>query len=582
MAKPAVSSNTNDVDGEARPSSLGGPRRRLRCVLVGRAEQPVAAGHGRLAAQRRRQARARRGLRRRGRRALGRARAAPHRAYVAAGRQAEQRRRSAPRRRELDARPVHDRAEPRRVPLRQGPSRDRRRLHHARRRQHRPRRLQQELRVVGDAVGRGVRGRSPSRRAERVLVEHARAEGRARHGGPAGAGRAEDDLDRRRRSVDGEDRDRTLARRLRGGLGGLPRVGEDVPRRRRGDPGARRRGARARGARPVRERGVPQGRRHRPRRAQRALLTNRESSPVSRRDVAIVVVASLAFATSGPLGKVASEIPAVTVASARTGIAAVVLAAAAPALVASSLRALGRRERRAVFFAGALLAAHFALFLGGLAATSLAAAVSLVSLEPIAVVVASFVAHGLRPTRREMLGLLVATAGAVTVASGAGAGEHRLAGDLMVLAAVALFGAYVASARGLRDALPPLPYAAAVYGTASLLLLPLAIVLAARAGAPATKPALAVLGLALVPTLVGHSLVQLVARRAPPVLVALVCPGETIGSLAIGAALMSAAPTAREAVGCAIVLAGATLAVTGARPSVEAGDHGRVIGGDGA
>jgi drug/metabolite transporter (DMT)-like permease len=291
--------------------------------------------------------------------------------------------------------------------------------------------------------------------------------------------------------------------------------------------------------------------------------TTADVRPATHRDVVLVLVASLAFATASPLGKVAGEIPAIVVAAARTAIAAVILAAVAPAALASSLRALGSKHRAGVALAGALLAAHFALFLGGLGATSLAAAVALVSLEPIAVVLAAFFAFGLRPTRRELLGLLVATLGAVAVASGAGTGEHRLAGDLMVVGAVALYGAYVAAARGLRDVMPPLAYASTVYGVATVVLLPFAVVLAMRAGMPAPRPAAAVLGMALIPTLIGHTLVQRIARRAPPVLVALVSPGETVGSLAIGALLMSSAPTSREAAGCALVLAGATVAVTG-------------------
>lgn len=280
----------------------------------------------------------------------------------------------------------------------------------------------------------------------------------------------------------------------------------------------------------------------------------------------LVVIASLAFATASPLGKMASEIPPVVVAAARTSIAAVVLALVAPAALMASLRSLRAKHRAAVGLAGTLLAAHFALFLGGLSATSLAAAVALVSLEPIAVVLAAFFAFGIRPTRRELFGLLFATLGAVLVASGAGTGEHRLAGDLMVLGAVVLYGAYVAAARGLKDALPALPYASAVYGVASLVLLPFAVVLGMRAGLPAPRPAAAVLAMALIPTLIGHTLVQRVARRAPPVLVALVSPGETLGSLAIGILLMSSSPTPHEAAGCALILTGSAIAVTG-RPS---------------
>jgi drug/metabolite transporter (DMT)-like permease len=284
---------------------------------------------------------------------------------------------------------------------------------------------------------------------------------------------------------------------------------------------------------------------------------------ISRRDLALVTVAAIAFATSGPLGKVASSFPAIATASVRTGLAAVVLALVGPRELVTSLRKLSTRQRGGVLLAGALLGGHFALFLAGLGATSLASAVALISLEPLSVVLAAFFAFGIRPKRREIGGLLLATAGAAVVASAAGVGEHRLAGDVLVLGAVVLFGAYVAAARGLRDALPATPYAAAVYGTASLALLPFAVPLVLTSASPVPEPrvALSILGLALVPTLIGHTLVQRAARHAPPVLVALVCPGETLGAMAIGAVAMGTMPTTREAIGAALILAGATIAV---------------------
>jgi drug/metabolite transporter (DMT)-like permease len=293
-----------------------------------------------------------------------------------------------------------------------------------------------------------------------------------------------------------------------------------------------------------------------------------QSTAPNRIDIVLVIVASIAFSTSGPLGKIAAPIPAIAVASARTGIAAIILSLFAPAVLFRSLALLTRRQRAGVLLAGTLLGAHFALFLGGLSSTSLAAAVSLVSLEPIAVVLATFVAFRLRPTRRELMGLFVATGGAVVVASGAGAGDHKLSGDVMVLGAVALFGAYVAAARGLRDAMPANQYAAAVYGTASLVLMPLAIPLyfmSDTTSSISVRPIAAMLGLALIPTLIGHTLVQRAARHAPPVLVALVCPGETIGAIAIGAALMSTLPSMRETVGAALVIFGAVLSIVGGR-----------------
>jgi drug/metabolite transporter (DMT)-like permease len=211
-----------------------------------------------------------------------------------------------------------------------------------------------------------------------------------------------------------------------------------------------------------------------------------------------------------------------------------------------------------------LLGAHFGLFLAGLQATSLPAAAALVSLEPIAVVVAAWVAFGVRPRGREMVGIAIATLGAAVVARGAGHGEHRLLGDALVLAAVVVFGVYIAFARGLRDVLPTTPYAACVYTVAALALAPLVFVFdAGGSGIPASAW-LGVAALGLVPTLIGHTLVQRAARHVSPSLVALASPGETVGAILIGAAT-GHMPTGVEWTGAAIIVVGACVTVTGGR-----------------
>ncbi len=283
------------------------------------------------------------------------------------------------------------------------------------------------------------------------------------------------------------------------------------------------------------------------------------------RDLTLIAIAATAFATSSPLAKSAVGIAPMVIAAARCAVAAIAIGVVMPRATANAVRALRPRDRWALPMVGLLLAAHFGLFLGGLATTSLPAAVALVSLEPLAVVVAAWVAFGLRPTRGEGAGVVVASVGAMIVASGAGSGEHRITGDLLVLGAVVLYGAYVAAARGLRDAMPMMPYAASVYGVAALALLPIAI---ATRGATSSAPAWswgAVVALGLVPTLIGHTLVQRAARRISPAIVALTSPGETIGSIVIGAVALGTMPSAREAVGTAVVIAGATIAIFGAR-----------------
>ena len=71
-------------------------------------------------------------------------------------------------------------------------------------------------------------------------------------------------------------------------------------------------------------------------------------------------------------------------------------------------------------------------------------------------------------------GVLVAAAGAAWIGYGAGEGENRLLGDLSVVGAVAVYGAYVMFARALKDQISGWPYAASVYFVAAACLVVLA------------------------------------------------------------------------------------------------------------
>lgn len=243
---------------------------------------------------------------------------------------------------------------------------------------------------------------------------------------------------------------------------------------------------------------------------------------------------------------------------------ALVLLAMAPRGTWRAIAALDTRGRVAVLGGGVLLGLHFALFLGGLLATSLPAAAALVSLEPLAVVVAAWVAFGARPNAREQVGIALATVGAAVVARGAGHGEHTLLGDGLVIGSVVVYGAYVAFARWIGSAMPTTSYAACVFAVAACTLA-LAVPLAPcdPRVAPSAASWLAVLGLGLVPTAVGHTLLQRAARRVPASVVALVSPGETLGSILIGAG-MGAWPSTAEWTGAIVVVIGATVAVLGA------------------
>lgn len=283
-----------------------------------------------------------------------------------------------------------------------------------------------------------------------------------------------------------------------------------------------------------------------------------------------VLVASCAFSTAGPLARAARPADPLLVAAARVLIAALFLFALDLRGVLRDVRALPPRTMGKIFLVGALLGAHFALFLCGLDRTSLPAGISLVSLEPLSVVVWAWLLFRERPSRPEQLGVLLATAGAVVVAQAAGQGEHRLLGDLLVVGSVMLYGLYVAAARALRDTLPARTYAAAVYACAAVALcaaLPFLPIADGTTRTPPTASWLAILGVAFIPTVIGHTSVQTAARTLPPATVALVSPGETLGGLAIGLIALQASPKPLEIVGAVIILLGSLIAIFAVRPA---------------
>ncbi len=280
-----------------------------------------------------------------------------------------------------------------------------------------------------------------------------------------------------------------------------------------------------------------------------------------------VLFASACFATSGPVARLARPAEPLFVAFARVGIASLLLTLVGPVALWRTLRSLEFKQFLLVVAAGIILGAHFALFLVGLDETSVAAAVSLVSLEPLSVVFAAWAIFGVRPTSREAIGVCVATVGAVVVGSAAGQGEHRLQGDLYVLASVALYGLYVAAARGVGPRVHPRSYAALVYGIAALAVaVAVALLPSASFPAPESLPPrswLCIVTLAVVPTLLGHTSVQMAARRLSPSIVALASPGETVGAIALGAFALAAPPSSVELVGAIVIVAGSALTLFG-------------------
>lgn len=265
-------------------------------------------------------------------------------------------------------------------------------------------------------------------------------------------------------------------------------------------------------------------------------------------------VAILAVSTSAPLVHWAKPAPALTVAASRICLAALLLAIASGRDL-RVLRALTRRQLAAIAGAGTLLAAHFAVWITSLYLTSTAASVALVATQPVFAAIIAWFALGDRVRRREIFGIVIAAVGCALLAGG-DLGGDALLGDGLALLGALTAAAYLVVGRGVRESLPLFPYLAAVNAVAGALLLVTAVIAGVDfAGFPAdTYVAIALC--ALVPSLIGHTLLNYCVRRVPVHLVSLGILGEPIGAALLALAFFDEVPPATAVIGGAVILAG--------------------------
>lgn len=163
---------------------------------------------------------------------------------------------------------------------------------------------------------------------------------------------------------------------------------------------------------------------------------------------------ALAFAASGPAAVVAlRDFPVQFVIFCRCAIAAILLSAFLRRRVLSMWSALPRSAFLLACASGTALAFHFTLFLLGLKSTSFPVAMGLVALEPITILAAAAVFFGIRPTRGQTAGVSVALIGAAVISlvehRPSQGPPHSTSGDLILGAAVVLYGCYYAANRAL-------------------------------------------------------------------------------------------------------------------------------------
>jgi len=173
-----------------------------------------------------------------------------------------------------------------------------------------------------------------------------------------------------------------------------------------------------------------------------------------------------------------------------------------------NLTILNRTDLELVTISGLMLSLHFATFIFAVKATTVANATFLVSTSPVILAFLSPVLIREKTTPREGVGVIIATLGILLVANAGNNFRSFGLGDLSALLAAFFISFYAMIGRHLRThGLSTACYTTYVYSIATIIAFSLAEVSGSNTLRTynATNAAV-ILGLALVPTLLGHSL----------------------------------------------------------------------------
>ncbi len=219
-----------------------------------------------------------------------------------------------------------------------------------------------------------------------------------------------------------------------------------------------------------------------------------------------------------------------------------------------------------VTLSGVLLAAHFLCWTASLRHTSVASSVLLVSLHPVLVAVLGRRLLGEAVSLRLVAGLGLALVGTVITAAGdlrvSGA---ALGGDLLAIAGAVTFAGYLLVGRRVRSRYGAAGYSVPAYLVVAAVAL-LVVPLSGSALVPRPRTVLACLGLAVVCTVLGHTVFNWTLRHLRAVVVSLAFLGEAPITALLAIPFLGERPPGNAVAGGVAVLLGLGFALTEPAP----------------
>jgi drug/metabolite transporter (DMT)-like permease len=278
----------------------------------------------------------------------------------------------------------------------------------------------------------------------------------------------------------------------------------------------------------------------------------------------LALVTGVLAVSTGAIFVRLAEAPAMVIAAYRVGLASLILAPIAWWRARDELFSLEKHDYLLAGLAGLFLALHFATWISSLNYTSVANSVVLVNTNPLWVGLLTPLISKDRLTLMTKISIVVCVIGGVVIGIGDFAtGGQALWGDFLALVGSICAAMYLLLGRNLRRKLSLLAYIFLCYGSAAIILCPFVIALRLPVVGFSTGTYAALVSMALIPQIIGHSSYNWALKWFSASLIAVSLLGEPIGATILAYIIFGETLTWAKFVGGSLILAAIYLAARG-------------------
>ena len=223
----------------------------------------------------------------------------------------------------------------------------------------------------------------------------------------------------------------------------------------------------------------------------------------------------------------------------------------------SELVAISWQQRGLAAGSGICLALHLVTWFISLRYTSIASSVVLVTTQPVFVVLGSWIFFRERISRLAMLGGALALVGSFIIgAADFQIGKEAFWGDLLALTAAVFISGYLLLGRRLRGTVALPVYTFYTYGSSALALIIASLVTGTPFAPYPARDWILFMALALVCTVIGHTVFNWVLRYVQASVVSVSVLGEPLGAILWASVFLREYPTLRQTIGACFIFGG--------------------------